>query len=180
MGIKRLGHVGIYTQDLAAMRQFYTEVVGLRVSDEDDGLGAVFMTSDPEAEHHELVLFRANGQTGQNVQQISFACQSFEDILEYAERFKRAKTRLDRVVTHGNTVSIYFYDPEGNRCEVYWTTPWKARQPFAHAVDLTEPKAELLKKVEQLATQYRDTGLRAPESFKGQKEQLVSQGFQVA
>jgi catechol-2,3-dioxygenase len=180
VGIKRLGHVGIYAQDLQAMKRFYRDVVGLQVSDEDESLGGVFMSSNPEDEHHEFVLFRANGQTGTNVQQISFSCGSFEDIMDYYDRFKKEQVKLDRVVTHGNTVSIYFYDPEGNRCEVYWTTPWKARQPFGHAIDLTRPKAEVLDKVHELATRYGQTGLRSPESFQGQKEQLAREGFAVA
>jgi catechol-2,3-dioxygenase len=180
MGIKKLGHVGIYAQDLEALKAFYRDVVGLKVSDEDDGLGAVFMSSNPEEEHHEFALFRANGQTGSNVQQLSFSCASYEDIVDYYERFKKYQAKIDRVVTHGNAVSIYFYDPEGNRCEVYWTTPWKAKQPFGHALDLSRPKDEVLAQVEDLATRYRDTGLRAPESFRGQKEQLTAQGFRVA
>jgi catechol-2,3-dioxygenase len=180
MAIKKLGHVGIYAQDLPTMRQFYQDVVGLQVSDEDDGLGAVFMSSDPDDEHHQFALFRANGRTGSNVQQISFSCASLEDILDYYERFRRAHVKIDRVVTHGNAVSIYFFDPEDNRCEVYWTTPWKAKQPFAYGIDLTRPKGEVLEQVEQLAKQYGATGVRSPESFKGQKERLLEQGFRVA
>ena len=182
MPVRKLGHVGIYAQDLASMRRFYEDVVGLRVSDEDDALGAVFMSSNPDAEHHEFVLFRAGAQqtgSGSNIQQLSFSCDSLDDILNYYQRFKQHQVRIDRLVTHGNSISIYFYDPEGNRCEVYWTTPWKAKQPFAHAIDLTRPRDEILAEVERLATRYRETGLRAPESFQGQREQLVRDGFRV-
>ena len=123
MGIKKLGHVGIYAQDLDALKAFYRDVVGLQVSDEDDGLGAVFMSSNPEEEHHEFAIFRANGQTGSNVQQLSFSCASYEDITGYYERFKKAQTKIDRVVTHGNAVSIYFYDPDDNLLEIVWERP---------------------------------------------------------
>ena len=32
-------------------------------------------------------------------------------------------------VTHGNSVSLYFRDPEGNRIECYLDSPWYCAQP---------------------------------------------------
>ena len=178
MPISKLGHVGIYAQDLENMRDFYTGVLGLKITDEAPN--AVFMSADPEREHHEFVLFAGSPEQKTCVQQISFSCDSLDDIFTYYERFKQHQVRIDRFVTHGNAISIYFYDPEGNRCEVYWTTPWTAKQPFAYAIDLTRPRDAILQEVEQLATRYRDTGLRSPESFQAQREQLIRDGFRVA
>jgi catechol 2,3-dioxygenase-like lactoylglutathione lyase family enzyme len=70
-----LGHVGIYTEDLMKMRDFYTRVVGLKVADEDlEGRGMCFLSSDPVAEHHEFVLMkgRRTADNTQLIQQISF------------------------------------------------------------------------------------------------------------
>src|SRR5262249_14631552 len=78
MGIQKLGHVGIYARDLENMRDFYTRVVGLQVADEAPN--AVFMSSDPDREHHEFVLFRAaSPEQHTSVQQISFSCEKLED-----------------------------------------------------------------------------------------------------
>jgi catechol-2,3-dioxygenase len=179
LAIKKLGHVGIYAQDLMKMRRFYSEVVGLTISDEDpDGLGAVFMTSDPEREHHELVLFAGKGQNT-CVQQISFNCDSPQDVVNYYHRFKEHGIRFDRVVSHGNAIGLYFFDPEGNRCEVYWTTPFKARQPYGVAVDLTRPLDEVIAEIEADVREYAATGHRDPESFARQREQLEQAGIQV-
>ena len=49
-------------QDLSRMKDFYTRVLGLQVTDEDEAEGMVFLSSRPEAEHHELVL--AGGRLG--------------------------------------------------------------------------------------------------------------------
>jgi len=180
MAIQKIGHVGIYARDLMKLRQFYTEVVGLKIADEDlDGLGAVFMTSDPEREHHELVLFPAKNGEQTCVQQISFSCESPRDIVNYYHRFKEHGVRFDRVVSHGNAIGLYFYDPEGNRCEVYWTTPFKARQPYGVAVDLTRPLDDVIKDIEDDVKQYGATGHRDPESFVRQKEQLTAEGIKV-
>ena len=51
------------------------------------------------------------------------------------------------VVSHGNAVGIYFFDPEQNRCEVYWQTGLPARQPYLESVDLTERPADILRSV---------------------------------
>jgi catechol 2,3-dioxygenase-like lactoylglutathione lyase family enzyme len=180
MAIKKLGHVGIYVQDIERMKRFYTDVVGLHVADESADLGAVFMSSDPEREHHEFVLFRApEDQQGRNVQQISFSCEAAEDIVGYYHRFKEHEVRFDRVVSHGNAIGLYFYDPEGNRCEVYWTTPFKARQPYGVAVDITKPLPEVIAEIEADVAQYATTGHRDPQSFVHQKEQLTADGIRV-
>src|SRR3982075_4004568 len=178
MAIQKLGHVGIYANDLENMRDFYTRVVGLQVADEADN--AVFMSSDPDREHHEFALFRASGTEQQTcVQQISFSCENLEDIVQYYHRFKDNGVRFRSVTSHGNAVGLYFYDPEGNVCEVYWTTPWKAHQPYAVAVDLTRDLEEVKRLIEQDVAVYAETGHRDPESFERQKEQLTAAGIRV-
>lgn len=179
MAIQKIGHIGIYARDLMNLRRFYSEVVGLTIADEDLNTGGVFMTSDPEREHHEFVLFQAKNGEQSCVQQISFSCESPQDIVNYYHRFKEHGVRFDRVVSHGNAIGLYFYDPEGNRCEVYWTTPFKARQPYGVAVDLTRPLDEIIGEIEEDVRQYGATGHRDPESFVRQKEQLVKEGIQV-
>ena len=82
-------------------------------------------------------------------------------------------------MSHGNAVGLYFFDPEDNNCEVYWTTPFKARQPFAVAVDLSKPVEEILGFVEQDARQYAETGHADPESFKRQRQQFQRDGIRV-
>jgi len=178
MAIQKLGHVGIYAKDLENMRDFYTRVVGLHVADES--ANAVFMSSDPDREHHEFVIFRSSGPEQQTcVQQLSFSCEKLEDIVEYYQRFKDNDVRFRSVTSHGNAVGLYFYDPEGNVCEVYWTTPWKARQPYGVAVDLTKDIDEIKRLVEEDVKVYAATGHSDPESFARQKEQLASAGIKV-
>jgi hypothetical protein len=52
--------------------------------------------------------------------------------------------RIDRTVTHGIACSVYFYDPEDNRVELYYTTPYQVRQPLGQPIDLEQSNAELL------------------------------------
>jgi hypothetical protein len=65
---------------------------------------------------------------------------------------------FDQVVTHGNAIGVYFFDPEGNRCEVYWPTGLLARQPFLNAIDLTQPPDAILAHIQALVEKYGATG----------------------
>src|SRR5262249_57511243 len=59
--IKGLGHVGIICDDFMKMRDFYTRVIGLTITDEDPERGSCFLSADPEHEHHELNLGQSRG-----------------------------------------------------------------------------------------------------------------------
>ena len=73
--------------------------------------------------------------------------------------------RFRSVTSHGNAVGLYFYDPEDNVCEVYWTTPWKAHQPYGVAVDLTQDIDEVKHEVEEDVKSTPPQATRDPESF---------------
>ena len=70
-------------------------------------------------------------------------------------------------------------DPEDNVCEVYWTTPWKARQPYGVAVDLTQGVDEVKRLIEEDVKVYAATGHSDPASFVRQKEQLAMDGIRI-
>lgn len=144
--ISRLGHVGIHVEDLEASKAFYSELLGLTVTDESAGLDMVFLSARPEVEHHELLLCagRDADRDAKVVQQISFRCDSLEDVIEYHQRLSAADVEFDMIVSHGNAIGIYFFDPDHNRCEVYWNSGLEARQPYLEGVDLTRPKEEIL------------------------------------
>lgn len=162
--ITGLGHVGLYCEDLGTMRDFYARVLGLTISDEDLERGICFLSAAPEAEHHELALVRAKepAQRTQNVQQVSFKVKSLDDVRAFYHRLQDAGMKIDRTVTHGIACSVYFYDPEGNRVELYYTTPYKIRQPLGETIDLDRPDAELLAFAKSFETKGPPRGAQHP------------------
>jgi catechol 2,3-dioxygenase-like lactoylglutathione lyase family enzyme len=144
--ITGLGHVGLFCNDLKTMRDFYARILGLTISDEDLERGICFLSASPEAEHHELALVQAKeaAQKTREVQQISFKVQRLDDVRAFYHRLRDAGMRIDRTVTHGIACSVYFFDPEDNRIELYYTTPYQVRQPFGAPIDLDQPDDELL------------------------------------
>jgi catechol-2,3-dioxygenase len=162
--IARLGHVGLHVDDLEQQKEFYRDVLGLTVTDEAPGAGMVFMSARPSEEHHELLLCkgRTAPRDARLVQQVSFRCDRLQDVQEYYRRFRDRQIPIDMTVSHGNAVAIYFYDPEGNRCEVYWGTGLEARQPYLVGLDLDKPADVLMQEIEASVRKYGDTGYVDP------------------
>ncbi|MGE3538882.1 MAG: VOC family protein [Candidatus Tectimicrobiota bacterium] len=144
--VARLGHVGLYCDDLMKMRDFYSRVMGLTITDEDLDRGICFLSAIPEAEHHELALAQAKepGQKTQSVQQVSFKVNSLDDVRDFYHVLQEEGLRIDRTVTHGIACSVYFYDPENNRVELYYSTPFNVRQPLGEHIDLEKTNEELM------------------------------------
>lgn len=138
MPITGLGHTGFWVNDLTVMRDFYTRVLGLTVTDEDADLGIVFLSAKPEEEHHEFVLQvgRTAPAGSKLTHQVSWRVDSLDSILEFHRRLKAEGTPVQQEVSHGNAIGIYFFDPEGNRNEVYLRVERDVRQPFRKSLDL--------------------------------------------
>ena len=148
-----LGHVGIYAEDLMQQRDFYTRVMGLHIADEDlEGRGMVFMSADPVAEHHEFVLIkgRVTSDDARVIQQISFKVPSIDALRDFQRRIEAEHLHVERIVSHGNAFGMYFFDPEGNRIELYYKTSFPVPQPHGDSIDLEQSDDELLREAKTL------------------------------
>jgi catechol-2,3-dioxygenase len=154
MPVIGLGHTGLWVADLDAMRDFYERVMGLTVTDADDEIGVVFLSAQPDLEHHELVLQRGRSAPPgvKLIHQISWRVDSLESVLNFHKRFAAEGVEVQQEVTHGNAIGIYFFDPEGNRNEVYWRINRDVRQPFRKSLDLDQDQAGVLADAERLLT----------------------------
>ena len=142
-----LGHVGIYTHDLFKMRDFYSRVMGLKITDEEtEKTGIVFMSSNPEEEHHEFVLMKGRDvpEGSKVVQQISFYVNSLSELKAFHTVFKDEEVRIQRTVSHGNAFGMYSLDPEGNTIEIYYRTGFPVPQPCADPVNLDDSEEKLI------------------------------------
>jgi catechol-2,3-dioxygenase len=146
-------HFGLYVHDLAAMADFYSRVLGFTVTDRGL-LGAtelVFLSRDP-AEHHQLVL--ASGRPEplpfNVVNQISFRVRSLAALRHFHGALQHERVSEIAPVTHGNAISLYFRDPEGNRVELFLDTPWHCTQPCREPIDLSASDEEILARIEKL------------------------------
>ena len=162
--IEQLGHVGLFVEDVDRSVAFYRDLLGLTLTDVDDVNGLYFFSARPDVEHHEFLICR--GRTARRdvrlLQQVSFRCPTLGDVIAYWERLKAAGVEFDRIVSHGNAVGVYFFDPDHNRCEVYWPTGLHARQTFLSQIDLSRPVDELMTEIKACVAQYGETGYVDP------------------
>ena len=148
----QLSHCGIYARDVAKLADFYKRVLGLVVADQgksSGGLEFAFMTAAPD--HHHQVVF-ISGRTPQGVttvNQLSFKVAGLDQLKAMFRRARDAGVSEIRQVCHGNALSFYLTDPEGNGIEVYTDTPWYVPQPHGVPVDLTMSDEAIMEATEK-------------------------------
>ena len=145
----KFGHIGLYVTDMNAMVDFYTDLLGFKITDRGQasraGVELAFLSRDPE-EHHQIVL--ATGRPEGNVSpvnQISFRVENFEQVRAAYDAAVEFGVEGIAPIDHGAALSVYFPDPEGNRIEVYYATPWYIAQPHAKPLDFSLSDDEVLK-----------------------------------
>jgi len=148
----RLAHVGIYAHDKPKLEKFYSDVLGLVVTDSGQarsGMELTFMSASP-GNHHQFVIVSGRPDTaGFNpINQISFMVDSLSDLRTVHNRALEQGATEMRVTTHGNAWSCYFKDPEGNTVEAYLDTPFHVPQPHGAPFDLMKSDEEIMKETE--------------------------------
>ncbi len=148
-------HIGIFVHDIERMEDFYTRLLEFTVTDRGElqtpngPVYLVFMSRDPD-EHHQVVL--ATGRPEHIdfnvINQISFKADSLATLREMYRRLVEYGANDIQPATHGNAVSVYVRDPEGNRLELYMDLPWYVNQPYRVPVDMTLDDEELMKTLE--------------------------------
>jgi catechol 2,3-dioxygenase len=164
-GVKvALAHLGISVFDFDRMLSFYTETLGMVVSDTDrlprgNHDRIAFLTTSP-GDHHQLVLVEGRnqeelridppfgGSIGSQLFQLSFRLPDLATM-------KMVKTRLEAAgldnfapMNHGNAWALYVRDPEGNALEFFVDSPWYVRQPCGFPLDLALSDEEILAETE--------------------------------
>jgi catechol-2,3-dioxygenase len=158
-----LGHIGLYVRDVPKMAAFYREFLGMQVTKQAPDGRAVFLSSDPEAVDHEIALMiDPSGGKTENVQQISMRVPSFDDLQEFHRRILAdPELKVDSVVTHLSSVSCYFFDPEGNRTEVFWLTGRPSWVMIGVPIDLEQSQAQVLAEVDRVYEKTRHVPMGA-------------------
>lgn len=80
---------------------------------------------------------------------MSFRADSLSALRDIYKALRREPVVELGPISHGNAISAYFRDPEGNRLEVFVDTEWHVPQPCAAPVDLLKSDDEIMALVER-------------------------------
>ena len=146
-------HAVLYVQDQQKMLDFYTNVLGFEVTDRGplaEGAPEIIFMSQQHDEHHQLAMIvtRKDDAPSNSVNHFAFRVEAFEDVRSLHKTLESMEGIKVGPLSHGNTLSIYFNDPESNGLEVFWDTPWHVQQPQGKPWDPAMDEGEALKWVE--------------------------------
>jgi catechol-2,3-dioxygenase len=80
---------------------------------------------------------------------------TLDDLRTFRRRLVAGGYRIEGVVNHASAIGCYFFDPEGNRTEVFWVTGRPCWVPTATPIDVDRPDAEVLADVDRVWNQLR-------------------------
>lgn len=149
LGEMTFGHVGRKGTRMEPMVEFYTKLLGFKTTDRGYGGGGkgpelVFLSRDPE-EHHQIVLASTRpAGVPSTINQISFRVKALSMVRAAYDKAVGAGIEGIEPIDHGNALSVYFPDPEGNRIEVYMALPWYVSQPHRDLLNFDLSDEEVL------------------------------------
>ena len=144
--ISGLSHVGVFVKDLDTRTQFYCDTLGLTESHRN-GDRMVFLSADVQKEDHEVVLVRGRDGDAKIIQQLSFRVGTIDDVRAFYQTFQQMGVEIQQTVSHGAGASCYFYDPEGNRLEVFADIEVEGGRGYSGPIDLEKSAEELVAQI---------------------------------
>lgn len=121
---KQLGHLVIRVRDLERSERFYSDVLGLHVTNKRPGQ-MIFMSAG-DSSSHELALVPvgddAPGPETDRVGLYHFAweMESLDDLKRLYADMKAKDVKIGGIGDHGISLGVYFFDPDGNEIEAYY------------------------------------------------------------
>ena len=152
-----LGHVGIYVRDLNQMVAFYRDVMGMQVTKQNWRAGVVFLSANPDEVDHEIALMRGrpDEKDPHLIQQISMRVATLDDLRAFRRRLAAEGYQIEGVVNHASAIGCYFFDPEGNRTEVFWVTGRPCWVPTVSPIDIEQPDETVMAEVDRVWADLR-------------------------
>ena len=123
--LRKIGHVVLNVVDLEASVRFYTEVLGLEVSDRyPDSMvpgGMVFLRCNTD--HHGVALVGGAAKTATtSLNHFAFEVATLEEVFQSRAWLRKhgSKIVFEGRRRAGCQIAVEFQDPDGNNLEVYW------------------------------------------------------------
>ena len=122
--IRKFGHIGLYCRELPKMVDFYTRVLGFKVSDVNEK-GLTFLRFS--ADHHSLVLAKVDGEQKRgaaagNIHHIALEVADLDELKSIRKYLLAQGVHFHGKIKHegpGMNYALDFDDPDGNRVQFF-------------------------------------------------------------
>jgi catechol 2,3-dioxygenase len=119
--IKKVGHVVLGVRDPARSVKFYTEVLGMELVKVLDEMQMAFFSFGER--DHDIAVIKVPDEQPVGSSGLAHTALEIEggqeQLRELYERLKRSGARVEFTADHVLTKSVYFFDPDGNRLEIF-------------------------------------------------------------
>jgi catechol 2,3-dioxygenase-like lactoylglutathione lyase family enzyme len=124
--IRKVGHVVLQVTDLERSTEFYTKVLGFKVSDvyPENMMpgGMVFLRCNTD--HHCLALVGAGHGTNNNreLHHLTFEVPTLGEVVRARDRLREFEAKIDFEGRRraGCQIAVEFRDPDNHSLEIYW------------------------------------------------------------
>ena len=122
--INKVGHVVLAVKDPEASAKWYTEVLGMDLMYYNEKGQMAFLSFGTQ--HHDIAVVKAPEDATLGSPGISHTALQIEggldELKQLYQRMRDKGVEIDFNTDHGLSQSVYFFDPDGNRLEVFCET----------------------------------------------------------
>jgi catechol-2,3-dioxygenase len=119
--INKVGHVVLNVHDLNVSLKFYQDTLGMELMTHNTQRQMAFLSFGTQ--HHDIALCQAPAEAvrgGLGINHIAMQIEGgIEELQQLYGRLLNAGAEIDRTTEHSTTLSVYFFDPDGNRLEIF-------------------------------------------------------------
>ena len=122
--INKVGHVVLAVKDPEASAKWYSDILGMDIMYYNEKGKMAFLSFGTQ--HHDIAVVKAPEDATLGSPGISHTALQIEggldELKELYQRMKGKGVEIDFTTDHGLSKSVYFFDPDGNRLEVFCET----------------------------------------------------------
>ncbi|MEM7093066.1 MAG: VOC family protein [Actinomycetota bacterium] len=172
----RWSHCVLKAHNVDTLVDFYCDAFGWQVADRG-GLGEmeIVFLSGSSTDHHQMAIMsgRPEGDGG-SLDHNAFRVDSIADVkATLAKMSENPAVKYAVPITHGNAVSVYFVDPEGNGIEIFADTPMHVPQPHAGKWDPAMSDDEILADLDERYGELE--GAMKMEAYRAQQAEVFGE-----
>lgn len=119
--INKVGHVVLGCRDPEVSIKFYSEVLGMEVVNYFDNMKMAFFSFGTQ--HHDIAVVKVPDDEPVGSSGLSHTALQIdggpEELAQLHQRLLDHDVKVDFTTDHNITKSVYFFDPDGNRLEIF-------------------------------------------------------------